>query len=76
MMVTDKWLTLEELSDYVKISLSKLYKMARNGDIPASRIGVQWRFDREEIDHWMKAQTQLTFNRSRGDMNNGKESDT
>ena len=55
-MEADKWLTLDELAEYLKLSRTKLYRMAQNGEIPASKIGSQWRFDREEIDAWMKSQ--------------------
>jgi PTS system nitrogen regulatory IIA component len=51
----DKWLTIDELAGYIKMSRTKLYGMAQRGEIPASKIGTQWRFDREEIDQWMKA---------------------
>jgi len=51
----DNWLTIEELAGYIKMSRTKLYGMAQRGEIPASKIGNQWRFDREEIDQWMKA---------------------
>lgn len=59
-MVTDSWLTLVELAEYLKISQSKLYRMAQNGEIPASKIGTQWRFNREEIDAWGKNQKPAT----------------
>lgn len=51
----DKWLTIDELAGYIKMSRTKLYGMAQRGAVPASKIGNQWRFDREEIDQWMKA---------------------
>lgn len=51
-----KWLAIEELAEYLKMGRTKLYSMARDGDIPASKVGNQWRFDREEIDQWMKSQ--------------------
>jgi excisionase family DNA binding protein len=51
-----KWLTIEELAEYLKMGRTKLYRMAQDGDIPASKVGNQWRFDREEIDQWMKNQ--------------------
>jgi PTS system nitrogen regulatory IIA component len=51
----DKWLTIDELASYIKMSRTKLYGMAQRGEVPASKIGNQWRFDREEIDQWMKA---------------------
>jgi len=52
---SDKWLTIEELAAYLKLSKTKLYGMAQRSEIPASKIGNQWRFDREEIDQWMKS---------------------
>ncbi len=55
-MGSDKWITLEELAGYLKLSTSKLYRMAQDGDIPASKIASQWRFDRDEIDEWAKNQ--------------------
>ncbi len=59
-MNNDKWLTLDELSEYLKFGRTKLYQMAQDGSIPASKIGNQWRFDREEIDEWVKRQRHLT----------------
>jgi excisionase family DNA binding protein len=53
----DKWLTLEELSAYLKLSKTKLYGMAQREEILASKIGTQWRFDREKIDAWMDSQS-------------------
>jgi excisionase family DNA binding protein len=53
----DKWLTLEELTAYLKLSKTKLYGMAQRGEIPAAKIGSQWRFDREKIDAWMDSQS-------------------
>ena len=56
MMGTDRWLTLDELAGYLKLSRSKLYRMAQDGEVPASKVASQWRFDRHEIDKWMKSQ--------------------
>ncbi len=52
----DKWLTIEELASYLKMSRTKLYQMAQKSELPASKIGTQWRFDRNEIDDWVKSQ--------------------
>jgi len=51
----DKWLTIEDLSSYLKMSRTKLYQMAQKGELPGSKIGTQWRFDRDEIDDWVKS---------------------
>ena len=63
-MDQDKWLTIEELADYLKMGRTKLYRMAQKADIPASKIGNQWRFDREEIDEWMKSQRPAAASRN------------
>jgi len=65
----DKWLTIEELSGYLKISRSKLYQLAQKGELPGSKIGTQWRFDRDEIDDWMKSLRQTATQKA--SVNNG-----
>jgi excisionase family DNA binding protein len=52
-----EWLTLDELAAYLKRGRSTLYKMARSGQIPASKIGRSWRFDRGAIDEWLRQQS-------------------
>ena len=58
-MNTVKWLTIDELAEHLKMGRTKLYRMAQDGNIPASKVCNQWRFDREEIDTWMKRQRPL-----------------
>ena len=50
----DKWLTLEQIAEYLQMSTSSIYKMAQAGKIPAYKVGRQWRFKREEIDRWIE----------------------
>lgn len=57
MMGTGRWLTLDELVGYLKRSHSKLVPDGGAGwRDPASKVASQWRFDRHEIDEWMKNQ--------------------
>ena len=53
--IHEKWLTIDDLVIYLKMGKTKLYTMAQRGEIPGSKIGSQWRFDREEIDSWIKS---------------------
>ena len=46
-------LTIEELSIYLKISKSTLYKLVREGKIPSQKVGRHWRFRKETIDRWL-----------------------
>lgn len=45
--------TMEELSDYLKLSVHTLYKLSQKGEIPARKIGKQWRYIKMEIDKWL-----------------------
>ena len=49
----DKVLTIEELSSYLKIPKSTLYKLVREGKVPSQKIGRHWRFHRDTIDKWL-----------------------
>ena len=46
-------LTVDEISDYLKIPRSTIYKLVREGKIPAQKIGRHWRFRKETIDRWI-----------------------
>ena len=52
--ITVKWMTVKQVSDYLQISVSKVYQLAQGGEIPCCRLGQQWRFEREEIDRWLR----------------------
>jgi len=49
------WLTLEEAAKHLKIGKSTIYRLAREGDLPAHRMGRVWRFDAEELDDFLKS---------------------
>ncbi|MBF0420139.1 MAG: helix-turn-helix domain-containing protein [Magnetococcales bacterium] len=52
------WLTLEEAAQHLKIGKSTLYDLARKGGIPAHKIGREWRFDADELDAWLKSDSE------------------
>ena len=55
-MVDHKWISIEELSEYLGISAVTIRSWIRSGkDIPAVRIVRQWRFRIEEIDEWIES---------------------
>jgi excisionase family DNA binding protein len=47
-------LTIDELSAYLKIPKSTLYKVVREGKVPCQKIGRHWRFRKEAIDRWLE----------------------
>jgi len=47
-------LTIEELSAYLRIAKSTLYKLVREGKIPSQKVGRHWRFRKMAIDRWLE----------------------
>ncbi len=52
-------LNIKEVSDYLKIPVSTVYKLAQDGKVPAIKVGKHWRFLKRDLDE-MFAQQRLT----------------
>jgi excisionase family DNA binding protein len=46
-------MTIEELAKYLRLHKSTVYRMVRQGEMPSSKIGNQWRFRKDVIDAWL-----------------------
>ena len=51
-------LTVSEVARFLRVPKSTVYKLARLGELPASKIGKHWRFLRRDIHDWMHSRTQ------------------
>lgn len=47
-------LTLSEVSTFLKVPKSTIYKLARERRLPGHKVGKHWRFVREEIEGWVQ----------------------
>jgi excisionase family DNA binding protein len=47
-------MTIHETSQYLRIPLSTLYKLAQDGKVPCQKVGRHWRFRRGAIDRWLE----------------------
>lgn len=54
---TGEIFTLDEVAAYLKVGKRTVYRLAAAKKIPAFKGGGTWRFQREEIDQWIKRQT-------------------
>ena len=43
-------LTVSEVADLLRINKSTVYRMAKQGRLPATRVGRQWRFRKDVLD--------------------------
>ena len=57
MAIDHEILTVKEVSELLKIHEDTVYKMVREGRIPAFRVGSDWRFQKDQVVHWIAVQT-------------------
>ncbi|HLK90198.1 MAG TPA: helix-turn-helix domain-containing protein [Polyangia bacterium] len=53
----DEILTLPEVARLLKVAEKTVYTMAQKGELPAFKVGGQWRFRRKDLDSWIDAKT-------------------
>jgi len=51
-------LTVMDVARFLRVPKSTVYKLARVGELPASKIGKHWRFLRRDIHEWMHSRSQ------------------
>lgn len=51
-LLMSKPATLKQIADYFQVSPSTVYGMAQRGEIPAFKVGRQWRFSWARIRQW------------------------
>ena len=50
---TDDVLTLAEAAAYLRVPEEELLRLAERRDVPAQRIGGEWRFLKRALGHWL-----------------------
>ena len=53
-------LTVLEVARFLRVPKSTVYKLARLGELPASKIGKHWRFLRRDIQGWIHSRSHHT----------------
>ncbi len=54
--MADRLLTTRELQDHLQLDRVTIYRMVKEGELPALRVGGQWRFSARAIDGWLARQ--------------------
>jgi DNA repair protein RadD len=50
-----KWFSLEQTASYLGMGKTALYALARDGRIPARKLGKKWIFEKAGLDTWVRA---------------------
>jgi excisionase family DNA binding protein len=58
-------LTVRELSEYLRVHPTIIYRLLRTKQIPGFRVGSDWRFDTDIIDRWCSEEEQAAAGQRR-----------
>ena len=51
----EKWSGIEEVAVYLGVTKDTIRNWIKKTDIPAQKIGRQWKFKLSEIDEWVRS---------------------
>ena len=54
-LIREPWISLEEVASYLGVNKDTIRNWIKKSDIPAHKIGRQWKFKITEIDEWIKS---------------------
>lgn len=52
--MTNRWLSVEEIADYLGVSKDTVYGWISKREMPAHKVGRLWKFKTDEIDEWVR----------------------
>lgn len=50
---------LDELADYLRLQKQTIYNWLHQGKIGGIKVGGVWRFDRREVEAWLKTRKRI-----------------
>jgi excisionase family DNA binding protein len=52
--MTDRWLSVDEIAVHLGVSKDTVYAWIANKGMPAHRVGRLWKFQKVDVDQWVK----------------------
>lgn len=53
--MVSRLIDIDELADYLRLKKQTIYNWLHQGKISGIKVGGVWRFDRKDIDSWLKS---------------------
>jgi excisionase family DNA binding protein len=53
-MIEDRWLSADEVADYLNVKKGTVYKWIETQNVPAHKFGHVWKFRMKEIAEWVR----------------------
>ena len=55
MAVDDRWMSVDEVAEYLGVSKDSVYSWLTSKGMPGYRVGRFWKFKRDDVDAWVRA---------------------
>ena len=55
MKIANRWYSLKEICEYLGVSRDTVFKWIDSKNMPAHKMGRQWKFKLDEVDNWIKS---------------------
>ncbi len=55
MEIVNRWYSLKEICEYLGVSRDTIFKWIDSKNMPAHKMGRQWKFKIDEVDNWIKS---------------------
>jgi excisionase family DNA binding protein len=50
----ERWLSVDEIATYLGVKRDTIYKWIGRKELPAHKVGSLWKFQKAEIDEWVR----------------------
>jgi excisionase family DNA binding protein len=54
-MTQDRWLSVDEIAEYLGVVKASVYRWIDLRRLPAHRVGKLWKFKKDEVDEWVRS---------------------
>ena len=49
----ERWLSVDEIAQHLGVSKVSVYRWAEADEMPAHKVGRQWKFRASDVDEWV-----------------------
>ncbi|MBM4297773.1 MAG: helix-turn-helix domain-containing protein [Deltaproteobacteria bacterium] len=57
--MAEQLLTLEQVAEYLNVDKFTVYRLLNDKELPAFKVGNQWRFKRKMLENWLMKNSNL-----------------
>ncbi|WUR16048.1 helix-turn-helix domain-containing protein [[Empedobacter] haloabium] len=53
--MSEPWISVEQIAEHLGVTRDSVYRWIDRKGLPAHRVGRLWKFQRAEVDEWVRA---------------------